>query len=98
MILLSQKSILPKLDEWLMSGIGFGATYPELVQKMWVKTYETLRDQDEWAKAREHGLAIPEEQTPVPLEEIEQHVLLEVGRYVYEYFPQLIDPLGLRIN
>ena len=32
--------ILPKLDVWLMSGIGFGATYPELVYKMWVNTYE----------------------------------------------------------
>jgi len=87
-----------KLESWLMSGIGFGASYPELVQKMWVKTYETPMDQDEWAKAREHGLAIPEEQTPLPLEEMEQLVLLEVGRYVYEYFPQLIDPLGLRMT
>jgi len=90
--------ILPKLDTWLMSGIGFGATYPELVQKMWVGTYETLIDMDKWVKSREYGLAIPKEQIPMPLGEKEQHVLLEVGRYVYKYFPQFLEPLGLRIT
>jgi len=90
--------ILPMLDTWIMSGIGFGATYPELVQKMWVGTYETLIDKDKWVKSREYGLAIPKEQIPMPLGEKEQHVLLEVGRYVYKYFPQFLEPLGLRIT
>jgi len=89
--------IMPKLDEWLMCGIGFGATYPDLVQRMWVETHETPNP-DEWARARKAGLDIPEEQTLQRLDDIEQHVLLEVGRYVYEYFPQLIEPLSLRIT
>ena len=90
--------ILPELDSWLIDGIGFGATYPDLVKEMWEKTYETLQDQEEWAKAREYGLDIPEEQTLLPLDDMEQHVLLEVGRYVYEYCPQLMEPLGLKIT
>jgi len=90
--------IMPKLDEWLMCGIGFGATYPHLVHRMWVKTHETPKDPDKWARARKDGLDIPEEQTLQCLDDIEQHVLLQVGRYVYEYFPHLIEPLSLRIT
>lgn len=103
LIMLSMKKvplgkIVPKLDTWLMSGIGFGATYPELVQKMWKGTYETLMNMDKWMKSKEYGPAIPKEQTPLPLEEMEQNILLEVGRYISIYFPQLLDILGLRIT
>jgi len=90
--------IFSYLDFWLSSGIGFGATYPDLVEKMWKKTFNTPIDQHEWARAREYGLDIPEEQTMLPLDDMEQHVLLEVSRYVYEYFPQLMGPLNLKIT
>lgn len=90
--------ILSYLDFWLSSGIGFGASYPDLVEKMWEKTFNTPIDQHEWARARESGLDIPEKQTMLPLDDMEHHVLLEVGRYVSEYFPQLLESLGLKIT
>ncbi|MHC4439763.1 MAG: hypothetical protein ACYS3S_20595 [Planctomycetota bacterium] len=92
------EEIFSLVNHWLMSGIGFGATYPDLVKEMWIKTYETPEDQDEWARAREYGLDIPEEQNLLPLDDMEQNVLLEVSRYVYEYFPQLMEPLNLKIT
>lgn len=91
------EKIVPDLDYWLSSGIALGATYPHLVEKMWVKTYETPTP-NKWALAREYGLDIPEEQTLLPLDDMEHIVLLEVGCYVSNYFPQFIEPLGLRIT
>jgi hypothetical protein len=101
LIMLSMKKvplgkIVPKLDTWLMSGIGFGATYPELVQKMWKGTYETLINMDKWIESKEYGPAISKKQILYPLEEIEQNILLEVGRYISKYSPQLLEILGLQ--
>lgn len=86
------------LDFTLVSGIEFGATYPDLVKKIWIKQYETPKDTSTWTMYREqYGLDLPEKQTLLPLAEMEQGVLLEVGRYVFEFFPQLMEPLGLKI-
>lgn len=90
--------ILSYLDFWLSSGVGFGATYPEIVEKMWEKTYNNPADQEEWARARRCGLDIPQKQILLPLDDMEQHVLLELGRYVHEYFPELMEPLSLKIK
>jgi len=92
------EEILPKLDYWLNSGIGFGATYPDLVRKIWIKEYETPNP-EMWNLTREeYGLDIPKEQTLLPLENMEQMVLLEVSYYVSAYFPELLEPLGLKIK
>ena len=92
------EEIASSVDYWLYSGIAFGATYPQLVAKIWIQTYETSKP-NEWAMAREqYGLDIPEEQTLLPLDEMEQGVLLEVGRYVFDFFPQLMEPLGLKMT
>jgi hypothetical protein len=87
--------ILKDLDTWLMHGIGFGATYPELVRKMWEKDYEMPIAPEKSARMREFGLEIPEQQTQLPFEEIKNQVLLEVSCYAREYFPELIDLLKL---
>jgi len=88
---------LQQSDAWLLVGISFGATFPELTERMWKQEYEK-HDQEAWAFARIHGLNIPEKFTPLPLEEMEQQVLAEVASYVTEHFPELVEPLSLRLR
>lgn len=84
------------LDRWVLVGISFGATFPDLTEGLWRESYEEI-DLRSWAEAREYGLDIPEQPTPLPLEDMEQQVLLEVAAYAMEYFPELVTPLGLRV-
>jgi len=88
---------LQQSDAWLLVGISFGATFPELTERMWKQEYEK-HDPEAWAFARIHGLNIPEKFTHLPLEEMEQQVLVEVASYVMEYFPELVEPLSLRLR
>ncbi len=88
---------LQQADIWLLAGISFGTTFPELTERMWRQEYEK-HDPEAWAFWRRHGLDIPEKFTPLPLEEMEQQVLAEVTSYVTEYFPELVDPLSLRLR
>lgn len=88
---------LQRADTWLLAGISFGATFPELTEKIWRSEFEK-HDPKSWARARQAGLDIPEKFTPLPLEEMEQIVLAEVTSYVTEYFPELVDPLSLRLR
>jgi hypothetical protein len=88
---------LQQSDTWLLAGISFGATFPELTERMWGREYGK-HDAEIWASARQHGLDIPEKFTPLPLEEMEQQVLVEVASYVKEYFPELVEPLNLRLR
>ena len=90
--------MIPRLDWWMFSGIGFGAAYPELTERMWRREYETPPDLDpherelrEWVEAR--GLFQPWE--PAPLEPIEHELLVTVAYFAGEYFPELVEPLGL---
>jgi hypothetical protein len=82
---------------WLLAGIGFGATFPKLTERMWKLEYEK-HNPEAWAFARQCGLDIPEKFTPLPLEEMEQQVLVEVASYVTEYFPELVEPLSLHLR
>jgi len=88
---------LQQSDSWLFVGISLGATFPELTENMWRQSFETV-DRESWAMARKAGLDIPQDFTPLPLEEMEQKVLVEVASYVTEYFPELVDPLGLHLH
>jgi len=88
---------LERCDFWLFAGISFGANFPKLTERMWRQSFETA-DRESWARAHQAGLDIPEEPTPLPLEEMEQKVLVEVATYVMEYFPELVDPLSLRLH
>ncbi len=85
------------LKMFVLEGIGFGSKFPELTEQMWKATYETY-DADTWMRARTHGLDIPEQFTPLPLEEREQVVLAQLAGYATEYFPELVDPLDLRLS
>jgi hypothetical protein len=85
------------LKMFVLEGIGFGAKFPELTERMWKQTYETF-DLEAWDTARRYGLDVPEEPTPLPLEQREQEVLAEVAVYATEHFPELVEPLGLRLS
>lgn len=87
--------VLPKLNEWLARGIGFGAASPELTESMWRNTYEVTRDEDRWVKAARAELSIPDQPARLTLEEMQHLVLFQVAEYAAEYFPELIKPLGL---
>ncbi len=84
------------LRMFVLEGIGFGAKFPELTERMWRQTYETF-DLEVWDDARRHGVDVPEEPTPIPLEQQEQEVLAQVAVYATEHFPELVEPLGLRL-
>lgn len=83
-----------RLMHHMPEGVGFGAVYPELTQKMWGQAYETP-DRDTWAEARQAGLDIPEEPEIIPLEQRQQDVLLQVAAWAHDCYPELIEPLGL---
>jgi len=88
--------ILPRFQVDAATGIGFGAFHPEIVEKMWLESYEMEKDTDIWQEARQYGLDIPEKRSYIPIAEMEENVLKEVSEFVKEYHPSLITPLGLR--
>lgn len=79
---------LQQLDAWLFAGISLGAFFPDLTERMWKNSYEQV-DHKVWELAYKSGLEIPKEFTPLPLDEIEKDVLLDVATYIAEYFPEL---------
>jgi len=83
-------------EDDIMEGIAFGASFPELTEKMWKRGSEI--DLGEWHKWRERGLDIAEHPIPPVLEEVEREVLRVVAVYVSEYYPQLMKPLGLELT
>lgn len=88
---------LQQLDSWLFVGISLGATFPELTERMWRQSFETV-NHESWARAWQAGVNIPKEFNPLPLQEMEQEVLVEVASYSTEYFPDLVDLLSLRLH
>ncbi len=84
-----------KIKTYILEGIGFGAAFPEKTERMWKNLYETV-DAAAWQRARTYGVDVPEEPTPVRLEDREREVLTEVAEYASEYFPELVEPLGLQ--
>jgi len=91
------ENILPKFDEDVARGLGFGTQKSELLEKMWVETYEA-DTRAEWERARRFGLDLPKKQTHMPLIKMEELVLLQTSAFVRNYCPELIDPLGLDIE
>ena len=86
--------ILPLFETDAVMGVGLGVTYPKLVKKMWINTYEKRKEYpylDEW---RKHGLDVPEKQEAIPLDKMEEDVLDEVQEYLENNKPDLLEPLG----
>ena len=92
------KEALARADLLLLAGISFGATYPELTERLWKRAYETPEDaesQEIRALGRQAGLDVLEEQELRPLDEMEVTVLMELTNYLEHCFPELIEPLDL---
>ena len=85
---------LQRIDNWFFSGISIGANHPTLLESLWGRSYEKV-DREQWALARQAGLDLPEEPTPLLLHEEERRILHSVGFYVKKYYPELIGPLKL---
>ncbi len=97
MKLLEAKMPLEKADYikmFGMEGIGFGSFLPELTETMY-RNMENV-DMDVWSEMKVVGFNLPEEPTPISLEEQEKIVLQTVAAYASEYYPELLDPLDLR--
>ena len=86
----------PDIEGFGLEGIGFGGSFPELTERMYRNAYEGI-DTGLWSEARAHGLAIPEKPEIVSLEEREATLLQMVAAYATEYYPELLDPLDLRV-
>lgn len=83
-------------ESFILEGIAFGASFPELTERMWNSSSETdLTERQEW---RTRGLDIPEQPEPITLEEAERIFLPLVAVYVSQYHPQLMKPLGLKLS
>jgi len=78
-----------------LEGVGFGSSFPELTEKMYINTYEKV-NLDNWARGVAAGIDIPAQPEIVSLEEREEAVLLIVAVYTADYYPELLDPLDLR--
>lgn len=81
-------------ERWGFAGLSLGAAFPDLVEKLWRESFETA-DQDKWTFARQSGVDIPEQFTPMPLKDMEQLLLLQLASYVTEYYRELVEPLAL---
>ena len=92
---------LYQADGWLLAGISYGSTFPDLTEKMWKQEYETeykTKDPEFYNFMTKCMGHIPEKSTLISLKEMEQLVLSEVTSYVKIYFPELVDPLSLRLR
>ena len=87
--------VLELIDTWFLAGIGLGLAFPEQVVEMWRNSYET-KDPEAWEQARQAGLDIPQHDTPLSLEDMEQVVLSQVSEYAREHVPEVIEPLETR--
>lgn len=84
---------------WGVEGIGFGSSFPELTEKLLNNYYNAYKsiDSDEWSKLRDQGLVLSERPQNITLIEREQVVLRLVADFVEVHYPELIDPLELRL-
>lgn len=88
------EEITVKAVSWVLAGIGFGAKYPELTEKMWRQSHQTPPDSPGWEMAERAGVVDGPWQA-TPMEQMEHAVLLTVAYFVGQYFPELVEPLGL---
>ena len=81
------------LAEAATLGVSLGFTFPELVKELWSEHYESVeRDPLLEVLRRRAGLT---EREGLPLDEVEQQALSALATFAQEYYPELIEPLGL---
>jgi len=89
---------LQEAEPWiklsLIEGIMFGSILPDLTHTMLVNEYEKI-DLDSWKEARSYGVTLPEKPRDMTVGDKEKETIAMAREYVVEYFPELIDDLGL---
>ncbi|MBN2075096.1 MAG: hypothetical protein JW762_06050 [Dehalococcoidales bacterium] len=88
-----EKSVGEPLLILLLQGIFFGSSFPEVTQTMYQKAWEN--DRRFWTRLWPDDLVMPEDLKEANLDEAEILIDLIVADYVSEYYPELIDGLGL---
>jgi hypothetical protein len=86
--------MIPRLTLWLLCGIGFGATYPELTERMWRQSHEMPPDPGGWELAERFGV-VDGPWEPTPLEEMEHVVLVQFAYFLGRYFPESVERFDL---
>jgi hypothetical protein len=82
----------PVVKMFAQEGIGFGASFPDLTERMYMNAYEG-RDRDVWSEARAHGLAFHKKPEVINLEEREEALLKMMTAYAQKYYPELVEPV-----
>ncbi len=86
--------VLSRAPIWAADGIGFGAMFPDVTESLWRRSYE-IADLENWKRARQAGVKLPEHETLLPLEEMEPQVLAEVRAFAKQNRPDLVGLLTL---
>lgn len=87
------KGIGQEIIIMFLQGIQFGSSFPQLTETMYRSAFED--DMDFWDHSPAHGLVIPKEMRAKTLEETQKSFLPIVASYVSQYYPELLDSLGL---
>ena len=78
-----------------VAGAGFGAEFPDAFEALYANSY-TPDDPETWREAHKYGVVDTAEQPElVPLEDRVREAREGFAEFCQEYFPQLIEPLGL---
>ncbi|MBU4227135.1 hypothetical protein KJ987_02680 [bacterium] len=97
----------PEIGGFLLGGLGFGSTFPDLTVKMFKNIYNKKNEGELWSISKTLGLSTPEDLSrriglstpegyPPTLREKEKLILGTVALYTSQYYPELLDPLDLR--
>ncbi len=84
----------PLMNALTNEGVGFGSAFPDLTEKLYRNSREGITEND-FNELRQHWTDLPENPTIVGFEEQEDIVLSMTASYVADYFPHLLEPLGL---
>jgi len=97
----------PRISDFLLEGLGFGSTFPELTENMCKNVYAYKKNDEElWRISRALGFSTPEDLLrrvglpttvgqPPTLKEQEELVLGRVAVYASQHYPELLDSLDL---
>ncbi len=78
-----------------VAGAGFGAEFPDAFEALYAKSYAS-DDPETWREAHKYGVVDTAEQPElVPLGDRVTEAKEGFAEFCQEYFPQLMEPLGL---
>jgi len=93
-----KKVPLQEAEPWIklsmVEGIMFGAMFSDLTRTMLENEYEKI-DMDSWEEARSYGVTLSEKPPQMTVVDKEKEAIAMARDYLAEYFPELIDDLGL---